>query len=214
MPFCPGHLGDIKGHANHSHSLFTSSLASIRTDQPKCESTFSLLSSSHTFGVWQTCLFFLVKTSSRPHLIYEQLVLRNSFYINPPKPMTPRSIKLDVLFHLWHQHFNSCSVFSNSSFVLTTVTWFLLWHSAISFLLNSTTVLLLPATYSTRVLSFRLPLKHCWNLLIFLPSSFYFRSFNITGGNLFCLPVIRVIYYYTRIFLILLLHSVDRYIDR
>ena len=48
---------------------------------------------------------------------------------------------------------------------------------------------LLPVTYSTRVPSFRLPLKHCWNLLIFSPPSFYFLPFNITGGNLYCLLV-------------------------
>ena len=102
------------------------------------ESIFSLFSFSHTFWVGETCPLFLVKTSSRPqpmrrvHLIYGQLVLRNSFYI--------RSIKLDVLFCLRHQHFNSCSVFSNSCFVLTTATRFQLWHSANLFLLISTTV--------------------------------------------------------------------------
>ena len=37
---------------------------------------------------------------------------------------------------------------------------------------------------------------YCWILSIFSPPSFYFLSFNITGGNLFCLHVIVIFYGY------------------
>ena len=109
-PFCPSQ------HKRQCIAPSTSSLPHILFESDRPVLSFSLKPAADHI------------TMRRAHLIYGQLVPRNLFYINPPRPTAPRRIKLDVLFRLWHQHFNSCSVFSNPSFVLITATRFLFWH--------------------------------------------------------------------------------------
>ena len=128
-------------------------------------------SSQHIFRAGRTDPLYLSLTLAtdhnimrRAHLIYGPLVPKNSSLhhsFNPPRPTAPRSIKLDVSLRLWYQQVDFCLDYSNSIPALT---------SANSFLLNYLQLFLLPASYSTRVLSFRPPLKHCWNLSIFSSS--------------------------------------------
>ena len=115
-------------------------------------------------------------TMRRAHLIYGPLCLRNQSFI----------IRLTLLDQRLTEELNW--IFNSTSNINNFIPTLIQLLYSFSTIYNC---FLLPATYSTKFPSFKLPLKHCWNLSIFSPSSFYFHSFNIIGGNLFCLPVIQ-----------------------
>ena len=123
-------LGNIKGCTNQSHPLFTSSLASNRTDHP-----FPLSP--------QSSLTIMKKSTSNLWTIGIREIIFSSF-IFPSKPTDPQRNKLYI--------FNSCFVFSILIPVLTTACQLLLWLQHLNYGSIIYNRFLLLVTYSTRVL--------------------------------------------------------------
>ena len=98
--------------------------------------------------------------------------------------------------------FNSASDYSNSipvliqqlNFNLTTAALFMLWHSATLFFLNYYNCLLLPVTYSTRVLLSQAVIKTSKLKTINTFVGSFILPFNITRGNRTLQPQLPFLY--------------------
>ena len=105
--------GNIKGSTNHSRPLFTSSLASSRTDSANMrEHILSLL------FLFSSRTHYHEESTSNLWTIGVCEIILSSF-IFPSKPTDPRRNKLDI--------FNSCFDFNILIPVLTTAFQLLLW---------------------------------------------------------------------------------------